>query len=220
MNRLSTILLIGFVILGGCAQPQTKTGQGAAMGAGIGAATGAAAGAIIGKDAKGALIGAAVGAAAGGLTGAAVGNYMDKQEAAMRQALAESEAASVRREMDMLAVTFKGDVTFDFDSAVLKQGAQDEIQRVAKVLTTYPQTTILVSGHTDDVGSEAYNQSLSERRADSVKNSLVAQGVQPWRITTVGYGESRPVADNSTEAGRQLNRRVEILIKPQESSSG
>jgi len=202
--------------LGGCAQMQTKTGQGAAVGTAAGAAVGAGLGQAIGKNTKATLIGAAIGAAAGGLTGAAVGNYMDKQEQAMRDALAQSEAASVKREMDVLSVTFKGDVSFDVNSATLKPGALDEINRVAGVLNQYPQTTILVAGHTDSTGAEEYNQQLSERRAEAVKNALVGQGVAPARITTVGYGESKPIATNDTPEGRQLNRRVEVRIQPQQ----
>lgn len=202
--------------MAGCATMETKTGQGAVVGTAAGAAVGAGLGQAIGRDTKSTLIGAAIGAAAGGLTGAAVGNYMDRQEQAMRDALARSEAASVRREMDVLAVTFKGDVSFDVNSADLKPGAQAEVARVAQVLNQYPQTTLVVAGHTDSTGAEDYNQKLSERRAESVKNALVGHGVAPGRITTVGYGPSQPVADNATPEGRQLNRRVEIRIVPQQ----
>lgn len=202
--------------LAGCAGMETKTGQGAAVGTAAGAAVGAGLGQAIGRDTKSTLIGAAIGAAAGGLTGAAVGNYMDRQEQSMREALAQSEAASVRREMDVLSVTFKGDVSFDVNSAVLKPGAQDEVARVARVLNQYPQTTLVVAGHTDSTGAEEYNQKLSERRAEAVKNTLVSHGVAPGRITTVGYGPSRPLADNNTPEGRQMNRRVELRIEAQQ----
>lgn len=216
MRAVTALLFAAVTALSGCAGMETKTGQGAAVGAGVGAAAGAGVGYAVGKDAKGALIGAAIGAAAGGLTGAAVGNYMDKQEQAMREALAQSEAASVRRETDVLSVTFKGDVSFGVDSAVLKPGAQQEIARVAQVLNQYPQTTILVAGHTDSTGAEEYNQKLSERRAEAVKNALVGRGVAPDRITIVGQGESMPIADNGTPEGRQMNRRVEIRIQPRQ----
>ena len=215
MRRVMCAAAAGMFLIG-CAQMQTKTGQGAAIGTGVGAAAGAGLGQAIGKDTKSTLIGAAIGAAAGGLAGAAIGNYMDRQEQAMRAALAQSEAASVRREMNVLAVTFRGDALFDVNSAELKPAAVAEVARVAGVLNQYPETRLLVAGHTDSTGSEEYNQKLSERRADSFKNALVGQNVAPARITTIGFGESRPVADNATEGGRQLNRRVEITIQPVE----
>ena len=113
-------------------------------------------------------------------------------------------------------MTFKSDFLFSVNSSTLLPGAYDELDRVAKVLNQYPQTTMQVSGHTDSTGSDAYNQKLSERRAESVKSALVGMGVNPARITTIGYGESKPIASNSTEAGRQQNRRVEIRIIPQQ----
>jgi outer membrane protein OmpA-like peptidoglycan-associated protein len=154
-----------------------------------------------------------VGAAAGG----GIGHMMDKQEAEMRDALAASDAAAVKREGDLLAITLKGDVTFDFDSATVRPGLYNEIDRIAQIMIKYPQTEIMVGGYTDSVGSEQYNQRLSERRAEAVKNLLVQRGVDPSRVTAVGYGETRPVATNAEEAGRRLNRRVEIRIKPVEA---
>jgi outer membrane protein OmpA-like peptidoglycan-associated protein len=211
------VLWFGVVSLltSGCAM-ETKTQKGAAIGTGVGAAVGAGLGQAIGRNTSATLIGAAAGAVAGGLTGGAIGSYMDKQEATMRQELANVEGASVQRNMDMLAVTFKSDVLFPYDSYSLKPGSYDELGRVAKVLNQYPQTNITVAGHTDDKGSEEYNQTLSEKRADVVKNALAGMGVNPSRMTAVGHGESKPVADNTTEVGRQLNRRVEIVINPQQ----
>ncbi len=215
MDVKKIILWMGIVSLltSGCAM-ETKTQKGAAIGTGVGAAVGAGLGQAIGRNTSSTLIGAAAGAVAGGLTGGAIGNYMDKQEAAMRQELANVEGASIQRNMDMLAVTFKSDVLFPYDSYSLKPGSYDELSRVAKVLNQYPQTNIVVGGHTDSKGTEDYNQKLSERRAESVKNALSGMGVNPARMTTVGYGESKPVADNTTEAGRQMNRRVQIVISP------
>jgi len=201
-----------FVI--GCAAPQTKTQKGAVYGAAGGAVAGAVAGQVIGRDTKGTLIGAAIGAAVGGLGGAAVGRMMDNQEKDMREAMAASEAAQISREGNMLAVTFKGDVTFDTDSAEVRPGLLSEIDRVANVLRSYPETYIRVEGHTDSVGSEEYNMGLSERRAHAVKNLLVQRGVGENRIEAVGFGEALSVATNDTEAGRQKNRRVEIKIVP------
>jgi outer membrane protein OmpA-like peptidoglycan-associated protein len=214
MKKMTMLGLIGLLVLAGCAAPQTKTGKGATYGAAGGAAAGAILGQIIGGDTEGTLIGAAAGAAVGGAAGAGVGHMMDKQEAEMRDALATSEAVAVKREGDLLALTLKGDVTFDVDSDVVRSGLYNELDRVANILVRYPQTTILVEGHTDSTGSEAYNQQLSERRAHSVKRLLVERGVEDYRISAVGYGESRPVATNDTAAGRQMNRRVEIRINP------
>ncbi|SHF31468.1 Outer membrane protein OmpA [Desulfacinum infernum DSM 9756] len=211
---LVAVLLVVFMLVSACAGPRNRTEKGAMIGTGVGAATGAVLGQAIGRNTESTLIGAAAGALVGGIAGGMIGNYMDRQEQEMRQALAGVEAASIQRDQNVLAVTFRSDVLFDFDSAVLKPGAYDEIDRVAGVLNNYPQTWIRVEGHTDSTGSETYNQQLSERRAMAVKNALVARGVDPARIDVVGYGESKPIATNATEAGRQLNRRVNIVITP------
>lgn len=198
----------------GCA-PENKAQKGAAIGAGAGAATGAVAGQMIGKDTKSTLVGAAVGAVAGAAIGGGVGHMMDKQEEEMRKALAESDAAAVRREQNLLAITLKGDVTFDVNSAKVKPGLVSELERIANVMVQYPDTRILVEGHTDNAGKEKYNQQLSERRAKAVMDILVQKGVAPTRMTAKGYGETMPVADNGTKEGRMQNRRVEIKIEPQ-----
>lgn len=209
-------LAITMATVTGCSQPMTRTQTGAAVGTGVGAAVGAGLGQAIGRDTESTLIGAAVGALAGGLTGGAIGNYMDKQENAMRQAVAAVDGASVQRNQNTLAVTFKSDILFPVNSAVLQPGANDEITRVAQVLTQYPATTITIAGHTDSTGSDALNQDLSERRANAVKSALAARGVAQARMTAIGFGESKPIADNSSEAGRTINRRVEITIVPQQ----
>jgi outer membrane protein OmpA-like peptidoglycan-associated protein len=216
MKRLLIFTLILSMCALGCATPQNKKEKGTRIGVIGGAIAGALLGQAIGGDTAGTLIGAGVGAAAGGAIGRTVGSNMDKQEEAMRQQLAAVEAANIQRNADMLAVTFKADALFDVDSAALKAGSIDEIQRVSTVLNQYPQTSIIVSGHTDSTGSEDHNLTLSERRANSVKNALAGQGVSLSRITTIGYGQATPIADNTTEAGRQLNRRVIITIKPQQ----
>lgn len=212
MKKTVVGVLVVAVALAGCAQPMNKTQQGAAMGTGLGAVLGAGLGQVIGRDTKGTLVGAGIGALVGGLAGGGVGRYMDNQEAAMRQQLATSEAASVQREAELLAVTFKSDVLFDVGSSSLKPGAQSEIARVAQVLNQYPQTSIVVAGHTDSTGSEAPNQQLSEWRAGTIKGALTNQGVDSRRIEAIGFGEGQPIADNNTESGRQLNRRVQINI--------
>ncbi len=214
MKRTCISLLILAVSLVGCAQPMNKTQQGAWIGTGVGAAAGAGLGQAIGGDTEGTLIGAGIGALLGGLAGGGVGRYMDNQEQALRQQLAASEAASIQRNADTLALTFKSDVLFDVGSASLKPGAYDEIFRVGQVLNQYPQTSIMVAGHTDSTGSEALNQQLSERRSSAVRNALIKKNVDPRRVETVGFGEAQPVADNSTENGRQLNRRVQVTITP------
>ena len=216
MKKLILIILVAALAVSGCAtmDQQNKTTKGAVYGAGGGAVAGAVLGGIIGRDAKAAAIGAAAGAAVGGLAGAGVGRMMDNQEAEMRQALAQSEEVAVRREGDLLALTLKGDVSFDVDSDVVLPGLYNELDRIAQILVKYPQTTIVVEGHTDSSGSDAYNQGLSERRALSVQRLLVERGVSQNRISTVGYGETRPVASNDNPAGRQMNRRVEIRVNP------
>jgi len=212
--KRASLLLLVFVLFA-CAAPQTKTQKGATYGAVGGAAAGAIIGQVIGGNTESTLWGAAIGAAIGGLGGAGIGKMMDNQEREMREVLAASEAAAVRREGNLLAVTFKGDVTFDTNSTVVKPGLYTEIDRVASVLTRYPETLIRVEGHTDSVGTEAYNLDLSFRRANSVRDLLVQRGVNINRIQPVGFGETMPLATNATEAGRQLNRRVEIKIAPQ-----
>jgi outer membrane protein OmpA-like peptidoglycan-associated protein len=212
--KIVSLLVLVFVLVA-CAAPQTKTQKGATYGAAGGAAAGAIIGQVIGGNTESTLWGAAIGAAVGGLGGAGVGKMMDNQERDMREALAASEAAAIRREGNLLAVTFKGDVTFDTNSTVVKPGLYSEIDRVAGVLTRYPETLIRVEGHTDSVGSEDYNMDLSFRRANSVRDLLVQRGVNSSRIQPVAFGETMPVATNATEAGRQLNRRVEIKIAPQ-----
>jgi outer membrane protein OmpA-like peptidoglycan-associated protein len=188
------------------------------IGAGAGAVLGAGVGYAIGGG-KGAAIGAVV----GGLAGGVIGHYMDKQEREFKQALAESQAREqdaimqgVQREKDAIILTFKSDVMFDTNSSVIKPAAyaSGEIDRVAQILNRYPDTTIKVVGYTDSTGSESYNLQLSEQRANAVKNALAIKNVQAARITAMGMGESNPIADNATEGGRQLNRRVSIIIEP------
>ncbi len=185
----------------------------ATKGAAIGAAAGAVIGLISGDDAverrQRALIGAGIGALAGG----SVGYYMDRQEAELRAEL-EGTGVSVTRMGENITLNMPGNVTFATDSADLKPAFFDVLNSVAKVLDKYEQTVVEVAGHTDSTGTDEYNQRLSERRAASVARFLQSQGVMNQRIITVGMGESRPVADNSTAAGRQTNRRVELTLVP------
>lgn len=214
MKRFLTVVAVISLVVAGCSQPMTQTQKGTAIGAGTGAAVGAGLGQLIGGDTEGTLIGAGIGAALGGTVGGFYANYMEKQELAMRQQLAGVEGASIQRDAEVLAVTFKSDVLFDVNSYSVKSGGYDELQRVAGVLNNYPQTSIQIAGHTDSTGSEQYNMQLSRQRAEAVKNVLVGYGVAPARLITIGYGESKPIASNANEAGRQINRRVAITITP------
>lgn len=202
-------MTLALFTLTSCASLETNEKQGTAIGAGVGAAAGAGLGAAIGRDTKSAAIGAAIGTAVGAITGNRIGAYMDRQEQELRDALAYSEAAAIEREQNVLMATFKGDVFFDFDSADLKPGAYDELDRTARVLNDFPATTIRIEGHTDQSGSEDYNQILSEKRAESVKAALVARNVNAARLQTIGFGESKPISSDPAQ-----NRRVTMVITP------
>jgi len=206
---LTTLLIVAMAIsLVSCAT-SSRQQKGTAIGAGVGAAAGAGLGQAIGRDTESTLIGAAIGAAVGGLAGNQIGAYMDRQEQDLRNAMAQSQAASVQRNRNVLQATFDSEVLFDFDSANLKPGSQAELNRVATVLKNYPQTTITVEGHTDASGPEAYNQRLSQRRAQAVKDALVQMDVEEWRVKAVGFGESQPISSSAAQ-----NRRVNIRIDP------
>lgn len=211
-KRLIALLLVFSLIActGMSQRQQTGTAVGSVGGAGVGAVIG---GAYAGNT--GAWIGGLIGAGLGGLAGYQVASYMDRQEADLNAALAESRAynrASIERDRentDILLATFKGDLFFDFDSAAVKSGGFTEIDRVTPVLQKYNHTAIQVEGHTDAVGSEQYNQQLSERRAAAVQNMLIQRGIDPKRIRSVGFGESQPVSSNNA-----VNRRVTLRIIP------
>jgi len=191
---------------------ETKTSS-ATKGALIGAAAGAVVGLVSGDDSverrQRALIGAGVGALAGG----SIGYYMDRQEAKLRAEL-EGTGVSVARIGDNITLNMPGNVTFATDSSDLSPAFFDVLNSVATVLEEFDQTVIEVAGHTDSTGTDAYNQALSERRAGSVAQYLQSQDIMQQRMIVVGMGETRPVADNSTADGRQLNRRVEITMVP------
>lgn len=221
---ITLVITMMFTLLScaGATRQERSAGTGAAVGAGVGAILGQA----IGHNTAGTLMGAGLGAMVGGIAGDRIGAYMDQQEHELRQVLRESEArdtanraateaAVIRRTSEVLTATFRSEVLFDFDSAVLKPGGQAELARVARVLNRYPQTLIRVEGHTDATGSETYNQQLSQRRADAVKTALVSEGVRAERIETIGFGESRPVSSDNAE-----NRRVSIVIKPLQKAMG
>lgn len=199
--------------LAACASPDdpnrtTKTG----------AAAGAVLGAAIGGAAGGHLRGAAIGAAAGALTGAAVGHYMDNQRHEMERQLAAEAARNELRITEMpggfLRVGVAADASFDFNSAQIRPQAEATYSKIASVVKTYDKTVIHVVGNTDSVGSDSYNQQLSQRRASAVANLLMAQGVPSDRLREEGRGKREPIASNDTDEGRSRNRRVDIVIKP------
>ena len=185
-----------------------KTTKGGLIGAGGGAAAGALLGGLLGGG-KGTAIGAILGAAAGGTTGALIGRKMDKQAAELQRNMA---GAKVERVGEGIKITFDSGILFDTNSASLRSTSVADINKLSATLKEYPDTNILVEGHTDNTGTDAINQPLSENRAQSVATALTSDGVAGSRISTKGYGSSQPVADNESEAGRQANRRVEIAI--------
>jgi outer membrane protein OmpA-like peptidoglycan-associated protein len=199
-----------FLTLGwaGCA---TNTGKGAAIGAGGGGLLGAGIGALAGGG-KGAVIGGVVGAGVGAGTGALIGNYMDKQEAELKK----MKAANVERKGDQLVVRFKSEILFDTNKADLKSASQSDLAEFANVLKQYPETNLVIQGHTDNKGKKANNEKLSRKRAESVLSALSTNGVVASRMTAQGYADNYPVADNSTPDGRQKNRRVEVQIAANE----
>ncbi len=214
--RKALILAAAAALVVGCTtNPYTgeerasRTVTSGAGGAAAGAAAGAIAGAIAGRPGRGAAIGAAAGAA----IGVGIGVYQDRQQAKLRERLVNS-GVQVQRDGDNLILLMPSDITFDVNRADIKSPFYDTLNSVAIVLNEFKKTTISVYGHADSTGPEDYNMELSQRRALSVSNYLAAQGVVPGRLQAIGYGESRPIADNATENGRAANRRVEIVINP------
>ena len=205
MKKLVLAMTMSSLALVGC-ENMSNTQKGAS----IGAVTGALLGKGTGDHDKSRYVwGAAVGALAGG----AIGSYMDKQEEELREELADS-GVKVIRDGDNLRLQLPSNITFATGSANISQSFNPVLDDVARVLQKYEKTTMLIEGHTDSTGSAEYNQQLSLNRAKAVRNHLVGSGVDSRRVTTEGYGESMPVADNDTESGRQLNRRVELRIVP------
>lgn len=201
-------------VLSACTTINPYTGQAqtskTVWGTAIGAATGAATGALVSDNhGTGALVGGLAGAALGG----GVGYYMDTQEAELRAELA-STGVSVIRDGDNIRLIMPGNITFKTDSADINAGFYATLNSVAKVLNKYDNSTVMVMGFTDSTGSAAYNQTLSQNRASAVAAYLQGQGVKSNRFEILAMGASNPIADNSTAAGRQQNRRVEIKIIP------
>ncbi|HET7463257.1 MAG TPA: OmpA family protein [Longimicrobium sp.] len=193
------------MLMSGCAS-MNNTQRGGAIGAGAGGAIGAVIGKQTGSTARGAIIGAVLGGAAG----AVIGHQMDKQADDLNRDLGNN--ATVERVGEGIAVTFASGILFPFNSSDVLPAGRENLRQLAQSLQRYPGTEVLIVGHTDNVGSDAYNMTLSQRRADSARSYLVSMGVPGERIRTAGRGESEPVASNESEAGRQQNRRVEIAI--------
>lgn len=205
------------IAIGGCQTldpytQESKTST-ATKGAVIGAIAGAVVGLASGDDAVERRQRALIGAGVGGLAGGAIGAYQDRQEAELRAEL-EGTGVSVTRIGDNITLNMPGHITFATDSSDLSPAFFEVLSSVTKVLQEYDKTVVEVAGHTDSTGSDAYNQSLSERRARSVSQYLQSQSINSQRLITVGMGESMPVADNTTNSGRQANRRVEITMVP------
>ena len=194
-------------------EPQQAGMNKTQKGALIGAAVGVAAGLLTGDDATERRQHALIGAGVGGLTGAAIGNYQDRQERELREQMAGT-GVGVVRQGDNITLSMPGNVTFGFNEANLQPQFYPVLDDVARTLSEYNQTIVEVAGHTDSVGSDAYNNDLSVRRANAVAAYLTSHGVMQQRLMTVGAGESRPIASNETDAGRAQNRRVEITLVP------
>ncbi|MFR2859522.1 MAG: OmpA family protein [Alistipes ihumii] len=209
-----TAMMAAALLMTGCAafQNMSKTGQGATIGGGGGAVAGAAIGAMAGGG-KGAAIGTAVGAGLGAGVGALIGRRMDKQKAELEKIEgAQVETVTDENDLQAIKVTFNDKILFATGKSDLSDASRSALGKFAASLAQSPETDIAIYGHTDNTGSRAVNQKLSEERAQAVANYLIGQKVDPVRITTRGLAYDSPIADNSTEEGRAQNRRVEILI--------
>ena len=204
------VLILATLQLSACASWRNRD-----KGAVIGAAAGGTVGGVIGNQTGSTARGAIIGAVIGGAAGAIIGHQMDQQAKELQQNI---PGATVTRVGEGIAVTFASGLLYDFDSDVIKPTAAQNLRTLAQSLDKYPNTDILIVGHTDATGSDNYNQSLSERRAQSAQLFLVREGVSNSRLRATGRGESEPIASNDTESGQAQNRRVEIAIYASESA--
>lgn len=202
------IIVFPALLSEGC-KSTSKTQKGAI----IGAAGGAAVGAGVGKAAHNTALGAIIGAAVGGVTGGIIGKQMDEEA----KEIAQIPGAEVKRVGEGINVTFESGVLFDVDQSALSSSAQTKIKNLAQVFTKYPDSYILIEGHTDASGSAGHNLDLSEKRAKAVAEYLEAQNVLSGRIKTAWYGENQPKLPNDTEANKAQNRRVEFAIYANEA---
>ena len=208
MKKFFIFLLSAGLLLTGC--KTTKTQRGAAIGAGAGAAIGA----IIGKTAGNTGVGAVVGATVGGVAGAIIGKKMDQQAEEIKNEIPDAEVVHLPGE-EGIVVNFSSKVLFATDKFELTEKSKATVNDLATILNKYPDTDLTIEGHTDSQGSESYNQTLSEKRAASVASYLKQNGVTETRLTSLGYGETQPVASNETAEGRAENRRVSFIVTTQ-----
>ncbi len=209
MNRIIPVVLGAGLALAGCESMQSMNKQ--QSGTAIGAIAGAAAGAAIGK---GSIWGVLAGAAIGGAAGNLIGKNMDNQARELEQAIPSAEVQRVGEGINM---TFQSGLMFPINSAVLSSGYKDDLASAAAVFKKYPDTNILIEGHTDDTGADAYNLELSQKRAETVAAFLASQGISRSRFETKAYGESQPKYPNDSEANRSKNRRVEVGVYANDS---
>ena len=207
--RAVTLAALGLA-LSGCASLNKKQ-EGAIIGATAGGAVGAVIGNQTGSTARGAIIGAAVGGAAGAI----IGHQMDQQAKELKQNI---PGATIARVGEGIAVTFESGLLYDLNSDRIKEQAAQNLRTLVASLDKYPNTDLLIVGHTDSLGTNDYNQTLSQRRATAASDYLVAQGVSRSRLNAVGRGETEPIAENGDETGRRLNRRVEVAIYANEAA--
>ena len=201
----ATVLLSAALVIGGC--NASKGVKGGAIGAGAGAGIGAVIGNQFGDH--GTAVGAIIGAAVGGTAGALIGHHMDKQAAELREDL---KGATVERVGEGIKITFDSGLLFGVDQSSLNAESRANLTELAQTLNKYQDTEILIEGHTDASGSDEHNMALSKERAESVSGFLISNAVRGNRISTVGYGETQPIADNTTTTGMAQNRRVEVAI--------
>ena len=190
-----------------------KSANNTQKGTAIGAAAGAGAGALIGGGGKSSVWGALIGAAVGGGAGYVIGHHMDKQAKEIKQAVPDAQVERVGEGINM---TFNSGLLFQINSSALSEAAKTNLEKVAGVFVKYPETNILIEGHTDDTGSPEYNMELSKKRAYSVSDYLQSKGVSSNRMNVKWYGESQPKVPNTTDANRTMNRRVEVAITANE----
>ena len=209
MKNIFILIFATALVLSGC-----KTSR-AFKGGAIGAGSGAVIGGVIGKTAGNTALGAVIGAAVGGATGAVIGRQMDKQAQEIKNNVPNAEVIHKPGEEGII-INFKSGVLFDFNKSNLTPASTRSVNELADILKKYPDTDVLIEGHTDDKGSDDYNMTLSERRAQSVSSYLSGKNIASSRLRTVGYGEKQPVASNDTEEGRSQNRRVTFVITANE----
>lgn len=220
MKRYMAAVAAATVIVSGCASEGSATGKRPMTRMETGAIVGAVGGAVVGAVAykKNRTKGAIIGAVGGGLAGGAVGAYMDSQKKDLEKNLSkeikDGQARVEKLSNNVVRITMTNQTAFDVDSTDIKAGFNSTMDKVADVVIRYGKTTLTVVGHTDSTGAEEYNQRLSEGRALSVARYLESKNVNPVRLATTGKGEGQPIARNTSESGRQANRRVEIYVEP------